>query len=87
MRRITSTVFRSLSQYILLTVLELRIQHSEVSRIVFLDIIHPPVLFKTHNVSETGICLRLRVEPTQLGSIDRDSPCLQRIYSPKRCSK
>jgi hypothetical protein len=28
-------------------------------------------LFKTHNVSETGFCLRLQAEPTQLGTIDR----------------
>jgi hypothetical protein len=32
-------------------------------------------LFK-YNFSEIGICLRLQVEPTQLGSIDRASPCL-----------
>jgi hypothetical protein len=38
--------------------------------IAFLDIIHP-VLFKTHDVSETGFCLRLRVLPTQLGPIDQ----------------
>jgi hypothetical protein len=38
-----------------------------VSVIVFLGIIHRPV-------SETGFCLRLRVEPTQLGLIDRASP-------------
>jgi hypothetical protein len=30
-------------------------------------------LFK-HNVSETGFCLRLQVEPTQLDQIDRTSP-------------
>jgi hypothetical protein len=29
-----------------------------------------PLLFKTHNVSETGFCLCLQVEPTQFG--DRD---------------
>jgi hypothetical protein len=28
-------------------------------------------LFKTHNLSETVFCLRLQVEPTQLGPIDR----------------
>jgi hypothetical protein len=27
-----------------------------------------------HNVSETGVCLRLQVKPTQLGPIDRASP-------------
>jgi hypothetical protein len=32
------------------------------------------LLFKTHNVSETGFCLRLQVEPTQLGPVDRASP-------------
>jgi hypothetical protein len=56
---------------------------------MFLDIIHRPVLYKTYNVSETGFCLRLQVEPIQLGPIDRASPCLRtpaptqdRIYKP-----
>jgi hypothetical protein len=30
-----------------------------------------------HNVLETEFCLRLQVEPTQFGSIDRTSPYLQ----------
>jgi hypothetical protein len=30
-------------------------------------------------VSETGFCLRLQVEPTQLGPIDRASPYLQTL--------
>jgi hypothetical protein len=34
-------------------------------------------LFKTHNVSDTGSCRRLQVEPTQLGRIDRASPYLR----------
>jgi hypothetical protein len=38
--------------------------------IVFLDIIHRPV-FIYNNVSETEFCLRLQVEPTQLGPIDK----------------
>jgi hypothetical protein len=47
--------------------------------IMFLDIIHPTVFYlKTHNISETGFCLRLQVKPTQLGLIDRASPYLQR---------
>jgi hypothetical protein len=39
---------------------------------MFPDIIHRPVfiLFTTHNVSETGFCLRLHVKPTQLGTMD-----------------
>jgi hypothetical protein len=47
--------------------------------IAFLDITHRPILFKTHNVWETGFCIRLQVEPTQLDQID------DRILSPKRC--
>jgi hypothetical protein len=31
-------------------------------------------LFETHKVSETGFCLRLQVEPNQLGPIDKASP-------------
>jgi hypothetical protein len=42
---------------------------------VFLDIIHRPVFYLKHKVSETGFCLRLQVIPTQLGPIDRGSPC------------
>jgi hypothetical protein len=63
--------------------------------IVFLDMIHRPVLFK-HNISETGFCLRLQVEPTQLEiathCIDGDHLSLKvppevgdRIQSPKSC--
>jgi hypothetical protein len=36
-----------------------RLNVCDVTIIVFLDIIHRPVLFRTHNVSETGFCLRL----------------------------
>jgi hypothetical protein len=63
---------------------------------MFLDIIHRfvfclkchPVYISKHNVSETGVCLRPQVKPTQLGPIDRVSPYLRsgdRIQSPKRC--
>jgi hypothetical protein len=34
-------------------------------------------LVKVHNVSKTGFCLRLQVQPTQLGPIDRASPYLR----------
>jgi hypothetical protein len=58
--------------------------------IVFQDIIHRPVfIYLNHNVSEIGFYLRLLVEPTQLGPIDRASPFLRtpaptedRIYRP-----
>jgi hypothetical protein len=33
--------------------------------------------FKTHEVSETGLCLRLQVDLTQLDQSDRASPCLR----------
>jgi hypothetical protein len=58
-----------------------------VSNIMFLDTIHHlclkhhPVYFSKY-VSETGFCLRLQEEPTQLGPIDRASPYLQ---FPKKC--
>jgi hypothetical protein len=50
-----------------------------------LDIIHRPVFIQKHrhdyiskhNVSETGFCLRLQVEPTRVGPIDRASPHLR----------
>jgi hypothetical protein len=56
---------------------------------MFLDIIFRPAYISKYNVSETGFCLRLQVEPTQLGPIDRASPYLRtlaptqdRVYRP-----
>jgi hypothetical protein len=46
--------------------------------IVLFYLKHFPV-FIYNNVSETGLCLRLQVKPTQLGPIDRASP-----YRPDR---
>jgi hypothetical protein len=43
--------------------------------ITFLDSIHRPVFYLKHDVSEIGFCLRLQVEPTELGQIDRASLC------------
>jgi hypothetical protein len=48
------------------------------TNIMFLDIIHRPVYISKHNVSETGVCLRFQVKPTQLGRIDRASPYLRK---------
>jgi hypothetical protein len=39
--------------------------------ISILDIIHRPAFYLKHKVLETGFCLRIPVEPTQLGPIDR----------------
>jgi hypothetical protein len=36
-----------------------------------------PCFYLKHNISETGFCLRLQVEPTELGPIDRTSPYLR----------
>jgi hypothetical protein len=41
--------------------------------------------FETHNVSETGFCLRLLVEPTQLGPIERASPWAENPVSETLC--
>jgi hypothetical protein len=41
-----------------------------------LDTIHRPVFYLKHDISDTGFCLRLQVVPTQLGKIDRASPCI-----------
>jgi hypothetical protein len=43
-------------------------------------------LFKKHSVLETVFCLRLQVEPTQLGPVNRASPYL-RTPAPKSKSK
>jgi hypothetical protein len=42
-----------------------------------LDIIYRPVFYLKLNVSLTGFCPRLLVEPTQLSSIDRATLCLR----------
>jgi hypothetical protein len=36
-----------------------------------------PVFYLKHNVTETGICFRLQVEPTQLDPTERASLCLR----------
>jgi hypothetical protein len=38
--------------------------------VIILDIIYLSVSYLKHNVSESGFCLRLQVEPTQMGLID-----------------
>jgi hypothetical protein len=42
-----------------------------------LDIVHRPVFQLKHSISETGFCLHLQVEPTQLVPIDRAGLCLR----------
>jgi hypothetical protein len=43
-----------------------------------LNIINRPVFCLKNNVSETGFCLRLPVEPAQLSPIDKPSLCFRR---------
>jgi hypothetical protein len=38
--------------------------------------IHRPVFYLKHDISETGFCLRFQVEPTQLGPVDTASLCV-----------
>jgi hypothetical protein len=45
--------------------------------ITILDIIHHPVLYRKHGISETGFSLRLQEEPTQVGPLERASLCLR----------
>jgi hypothetical protein len=59
--------------------------------IEFLDINNLPVFYFKDNITETGFCLRLQVEPTQLGPINRASTYLRtpaptqgRIYKPSK---
>jgi hypothetical protein len=42
------------------------------TNIMFVDIIHSPAFYLTHNVSEAGGCFHAQVKPTQLGPIDRE---------------
>jgi hypothetical protein len=56
--------------------------------ITILDIIHRPVFYLKHNVSDTGFCLCLQEEPTQFDPIDWDGPSPNlgnRIRPSKRC--
>jgi hypothetical protein len=39
--------------------------------------VHCMFLFKAYSVSETGFYLLLQLKSTQLGPIDRTSPCLR----------
>jgi hypothetical protein len=45
--------------------------------ITFLYIIRRPVFYLKHNLSGTGFCLCLLVQPTQLGPIGKASLCLR----------
>jgi hypothetical protein len=48
------------------------------------NIIYRIGFYLKHDVSETGFCLRLQVEPSQLGPIKWDPPDVgDRIQSPK----
>jgi hypothetical protein len=47
--------------------------------ITILDIIHRPVFYLKHNVSETPFCLRLQVENNQVHPTDRVSLCLRTL--------
>jgi hypothetical protein len=54
--------------------------------ITILDIIHRPVFYLRHYVSETGFFLSLQEEPTHLGPLDTAvSGDGDRIQSPKSC--
>jgi hypothetical protein len=41
--------------------------------VTILDIINYPVFYLKHDVSETGFCLCLQVEHTQMGTVKRAS--------------
>jgi hypothetical protein len=65
--------------------------------IIVSDIIYCPVFYLIHNISATGLCLRLKEEPTQLGPTERPRLVLlvatewvptedgDRMQSPKSC--
>jgi hypothetical protein len=44
--------------------------------ITILDIIHRPVFYLKHSVSESSFCLRLQAEPIQIGKVHRANLCL-----------
>jgi hypothetical protein len=61
----------SLSHFYQITVSKLY----PIITITVLGIIHRPIFYLKHDISETEFCLCLQVEPTQLGPINRAS-CL-----------
>jgi hypothetical protein len=51
------------------------------------DITHRSVFYLKNAVSKTGVCLRLKLKLTQLGTIVRTNLWLLERQSPKRCFK
>lgn len=51
------------------------------------DITHHPVLYVKHDVSETGVCLRLKLKPTRLGTTVRTNMSLGETVSETLCFK
>jgi hypothetical protein len=72
----TSPVLRLLHSSIKKCFLSVQASY-EIIKLLCLWTLSIVLLFKTHNVSETGFCLRLQMTPTQLGPIDRASPYLR----------
>jgi hypothetical protein len=54
--------------------------------IAILEISHYSVFYLKHNISVTGFCLRIQVEPTQLDTVDRTSPCLWTMDNFRNCN-
>jgi hypothetical protein len=59
-------------------VLRIRVRGTETTRannitITILYVNLPPVSYLKLNVSETGFCLRVHMEPTEFGPVDRAS--------------
>jgi hypothetical protein len=53
--------------------------------VTILDIIHRPVFYIKHDVSDTGFCLRLQAKPTQMGPIELVSvPEVRKPFRNKR---
>jgi hypothetical protein len=57
---------------ILYKINSLRRWHSNTT-ITILDIIHRPVFYLKHDVSDTEFCLHLQVEPNKMGPIEKAS--------------
>jgi hypothetical protein len=47
--------------------------------VTILNIIHRPVFYLKHSVSDIGFCIRLQVDPNQLVPTDRSSLCHRRL--------
>jgi hypothetical protein len=61
---------------------EIDVTNSWSVTITIMDITYRPIFYLNQDVSETGLCLRLQVESTDLGPTGKASPVIGRRQNP-----